>query len=50
MTSIVGVECLLKVRVYKGELIDSNDRKEVVRSTMFSFFPWEKKRAEETYV
>jgi len=36
------------VKECKGELIDSNNRKEVVKSTIFSFFFLEKERAGET--
>jgi len=38
---------LLKVRECKEELIDSDDGKEVVRSTIFSSFFLGKKRAGE---
>jgi len=48
LTGIVEVKCLLKVKECKEELIDSNNRKEVVKSTMFSFFSLEKERAGET--
>jgi len=47
LTGIVGVGCLLKVRGCKGELIDSDDKEEVVRSTMFFSFFLGKERAGE---
>jgi len=40
---------LLKVRGYKGESIDSDDKEGVVRSTMFSSFLG-KERAGEIWV
>jgi len=50
LTGIVGVGCLLKVREYKGELIDSDDEEEVIRSIVFSSFSLGKERAGETYI
>jgi len=41
---------LLKVRGYKGESIDSDDKEGVVRSTMFSSFFLGKERAGEIWV
>jgi len=50
LTGIVGVGCLLKVRGYKGESINSDNDKEVIRSTIFSSFFLGKEKAGEIWV